>query len=126
MKDILKHSNTLRKLLLKRLFYVPWFLQSSLAAEAPIHGLEAMKNIRQLMDICKKDHMINKEDESMLLALRAAEAFMKNMYGHLVYFSEKNIVFVLAAKVMTDEDKSIILTLCLGFSVIMTLRSFHP
>ena len=52
--------------------------------------------------------MINKEDESMLLALRAAEACLKNMYGHLVYLSEKNIVFALAGKVMTDEDKSII------------------
>ena len=42
------------------------------------------------------------------MALKAAIACLNNIYGHLDYLTEANIVFALAGSKMADKDKTII------------------
>ena len=77
------------------LFYICWFLQSTLTAEAAVLDLESIQEVRQLVTICQKANDKDKS-ETNLVALKAAKACLNNIYGHLDYLTEANIVFALA------------------------------
>ena len=95
------------------LFYIRWFLQSTLTAEAAVLDLESIQEVRQLVTICQKANDKDKS-ETNLVALKAAKACLNNIYGHLDYLTEANIVFALAGSKMTDKDKTIIADCLLG------------
>ena len=63
--------------------------------------------MRQLVTICQKANDKD-ESETNLVALKAAKACLNNIYGHLDYLTETNIVFALAGSKMADKDKTII------------------
>ena len=77
------------------LFYICWFLQSTLTAEAAVLDLESIQEVRQLVTICQKANDKDKS-ETNLVALKAAKACLNNIYGPLDYLTEANIVLALA------------------------------
>jgi len=90
------------------LFYTPWFLQSSLTAEAAMLDIKAIKEMRQLRDQLEEEHNNNKEDIKTKIQLDAAQKCLGNMYEHSVYLTEANIVFGLAGNMMTMENKRVL------------------
>ena len=90
------------------LFYTPWFLQSSLTAEAAMLDIRAIADMRKLRDQLEEEHNNDQEDWKTKIKLDAAQKCLGNMYEHSVYLSEANIVLGLAGNMMTMEDKRVV------------------
>ena len=87
------------------LFYAPWFLQSSFAAEAPTLDIQAIKDMRVFRDLCRDEHQKDQENETKMIKLQASQACLANMYSHLDYLDQSIIVWALAGKMMPDAPK---------------------
>ena len=90
------------------LFYTPWFLQSSLTAEAAMLDFQAIADMRKLRDQLEEEHNNDQEDWKTKIKLDAAQKCLGNMYEHTVYLSEANIVLGLAGNKMTVENKRVV------------------
>ena len=89
------------------LFYTPWFLQSSLTAEAGMLDLQAIGDMRKLRDQLEEEYNQDKDDKKKI-QLEAAQKCLGNMYEHGVYLTEDNIVLALAGNKMTMENKRVV------------------
>ena len=89
------------------LFYTPWFLQSSLTAEAGMLDLQAIGDMRKLRDQLEEEYNQDKDDKKKI-QLEAAQKCLGNMYEHGVYLTEDNIVLGLAGNKMTMENKRVV------------------
>ena len=87
------------------LFYTPWFLQSSLTAEAAALDMIAIQDMRELMEITLKEFNEDKENMEKELKYTAAKKCLENMYSHADYLTEANVVFGLAGEKMTEDMK---------------------
>ena len=65
------------------LFYTPWFLQSSLTAEAGMLDLQAIGDMRKLRDQLEEEYNQDKDDKKKI-QLEAAQKCLGNMYPHVV------------------------------------------
>ena len=90
------------------LFYTPWFLQSSLTAEAGMLDIQAIGDMRKLRDQLEEQHNNDKEDMNTKIQLEAAKKCLGNMYEHTVYLTEANIVLGLAGNKMSVENKRLV------------------
>ena len=89
------------------LFYTPWFLQSSLTAEAGMLDIQAIGDMRKLRDQLEEEYNQDKDDKKKI-QLEAAQKCLGNMYEHGVYLTEDNIVLALAGNKMTMENKRVV------------------
>ena len=87
------------------LFYTPWFLQSSLTAEAAALDIIAIQDMRELKEITLKEFNEDQQNIEKELKYTAAKKCLENMYAHGDYLTEANIVFGLAGKKMTEVMK---------------------
>ena len=92
------------------LFYTSRFLQSSLPAEAPILDLHNIRDLRELRDQAKEEFNKDPENRTKEIKVEAVKSNLKNVYLHLDYITEANIVFALAGNMMDDADKKVIAT----------------
>ena len=87
------------------LFYTPWFLQSSLTAEAAALDIIAIQDLRELKEITLKEFNEDQQNMEKELKYTAAKKCLENMYAHGDYLTEANIVFGLAGEKMTEDMK---------------------
>ena len=92
------------------LFYSSRFLQSSLPAEAPILDLNNIRDLRELRDQAKEEFNMDPENKTKEIKVEAVQSNLKNVYLHLDYITQANIVFALAGSMMEDADKKVIAT----------------
>ena len=76
------------------------------------------------MAICQKASAKDK-NQTNLVALKAAKACLYNIYGHLDYLTEANIVFSLAGSKIAKKDKTIIADSLLGLLCDTEIKEFE-